>query len=142
MAMNTGKVVVGGLVAGLVMNVIDYVTNTYVLATQMKAEMDKLNPSLMTNMEGSNTMITWIVLDFVLGILLVWTYAAIRPRFGAGPKTAVYAGLLFWLVGGVLWASLAAAGFWSWSFFAMVGCAFLVNMVVSAVAGAAPYKEA
>ena len=113
MAMNTGKVVVGGLVAGLVMNVIDYVTNTYVLATQMKAEMDKLNPSLMTNMEGSNTMITWIVLDFVLGILLVWTYAAIRPRFGAGPKTAVYAGLLFWLVGGVLWASLAAAGFWS-----------------------------
>ncbi|HEY4658222.1 MAG TPA: hypothetical protein VIH11_01820 [Gemmatimonadaceae bacterium] len=141
MAMNTGKVVVGGLVAGLVMNVIDYVTNTYVLATQMKTEMDKLNPSLMTNMEGSNTMITWIVLDFVLGILLVWTYAAIRPRFGAGPKTAVYAGLLFWLIGGVLWASLTAMGMWSWSFFALAACGYLVNMLVSSVAGAAVYTE-
>jgi len=112
-----------------------------VLATQMKTEMDKLNPSLMTNMEGSNTMITWIVLDFVLGILLVWTYAAIRPRFGAGPKTAVYAGLLFWLIGGVLWASLTAMGMWSWSFFALAACGYLVNMLVSSVAGAAVYTE-
>lgn len=141
MAMNTGKIVVGGLVAGLVLNVIDYVINTFILADQMKAAMDALNPALSANMQGSSTMITWIVIDFVIGILLVWTYAAIRPRFGAGPKTAVYAGLLLWLFAGALWASLTAAGFWSWSFFAMAAVASLVNMLVSSVAGAAVYKE-
>ena len=25
---------------------------------------------------------TWIAIDFLFGILLVWTYAAMRPRFG------------------------------------------------------------
>jgi hypothetical protein len=35
-------------------------------------------------------------ITFVLGILAVWTYAAIRPRFGAGPKTAFIAGLAVW----------------------------------------------
>jgi hypothetical protein len=29
----------------------------------------------------------------------VWIYAGIRPRFGAGVKTAIYAGLAVWLVG-------------------------------------------
>ncbi|HSE60477.1 MAG TPA: hypothetical protein VLA99_17380 [Nitrospiraceae bacterium] len=29
----------------------------------------------------------------------LWLYAAIRPRFGAGPKTALYAGLGVWVLG-------------------------------------------
>jgi len=31
------------------------------------------------------------------GLLMVWPYAAIRPRFGAGPMTAVVGGLFFWI---------------------------------------------
>ena len=30
--------------------------------------------------------IPFIVVDFVLGLIVVWTYAAMRPRFGPGPK--------------------------------------------------------
>jgi hypothetical protein len=42
-------------------------------------------------------MLTWLVLiTFALGLLAVRTYAAIRPRFGAGPKTAIRAGLAVW----------------------------------------------
>lgn len=35
---------------------------------------------------------------FVGGPLAVWLYAAIRPRFGAGPRTAVIAAIYIWLV--------------------------------------------
>lgn len=27
----------------------------------------------------------WVVTDFLLGILIVWSYAAMRPRFGPAP---------------------------------------------------------
>ncbi len=47
----------------------------------------------------SNAMIGLYVLwDFVLGIFIVWLYAAIRPRYGAGPGTAVLAGLAAWFL--------------------------------------------
>ncbi len=33
------------------------------------------------------------------GNVAVWIYVGIRPRFGAGLKTAIYAGLAVWIVG-------------------------------------------
>lgn len=41
-------------------------------------------------------------LDFVAGVFLVWLYAAMRPRFGAGPGTAVKAGLAGWFAASLL----------------------------------------
>lgn len=35
---------------------------------------------------------------FLVGFVAVWVYAAIRPRFGPGARTAVYAGLAVWAV--------------------------------------------
>ena len=35
---------------------------------------------------------------FVGGPLAIWLYAAIRPRFGAGPRTAIRAAVYIWLV--------------------------------------------
>ncbi len=37
-----------------------------------------------------------VLATFALGIMAVWTYAAIRPRLGAGVGTAACAGLLVW----------------------------------------------
>ncbi len=44
--------------------------------------------------------ITWnfLIWNFLMGIALVWFYAAVRPRFGPGPKTAVFAGLAVWFI--------------------------------------------
>src|SRR5258708_31028314 len=47
--------------------------------------------------------IPWFVfLDFVAGVFLVWLYAAIRPRYGAGPATAAKAGVAAWFLGSLL----------------------------------------
>ncbi len=93
---NTGKVIAGGLVAGLVANAIDFVTNTYIMAGdwQAFAAAHNMDAAAMTSPAVAGT---WIAVDFLFGILLVCTYAAIRPRFGAGAQTAIYAGLLVYL---------------------------------------------
>src|ERR1051325_3019393 len=95
---NMMKVLVGGLIAGVVLNVVDSVLFGVVLKDQMAAAMASINRPAMTNAQ-----IPWFVfLDFVGGIFLVWLYAAMRPRFGAGPATAVKAGLAAWFVGMLL----------------------------------------
>ena len=141
MAINTKKVVLGGLAAGFVMNVIDFVFNMYVVGARMKAETDAFKPGLADQMNTTSVMVSYIIMDFALGILLVWTYAAIRPRFGPGAKTAVYAAILFWLLGGIFYSGylhmgMMSSGLW-WSF-AIVG---LVNFLLSAWAGARLYSE-
>ena len=45
---------------------------------------------------GGSAIGGFVFFAFLLGIVTVWLYAAIRPRFGAGAKTAVIAGLFVW----------------------------------------------
>jgi hypothetical protein len=141
MAMNTKKVLIGGIAAGVVMNIIDYVVNMFILGARMKAESDAFKPGLADQMMQGAGPITYIVMDLILGIALVWTYAAIRPRFGPGIRTATYAAVLFWILAGVflsgyLHMGMMSQGLW-WSF-AFLG---LVNFLVSAWVGARVYSE-
>ena len=39
-----------------------------------------------------------VLLFVVMGIGLIWLYAAIRPRYGPGPRTAAIAGFVMWLI--------------------------------------------
>jgi hypothetical protein len=138
MAMNIQKVVVGGVVAGVVLNVVDFITN-YALGARMAAEADAFKPGLAAQM--SSTVVSNIIMDFALGIALVWTYAAIRPRFGPGPRTAVFASILFWLLAFIFYSGYRQMGMMStglWWTFALIG---LVNFVIASQAGAALYSE-
>src|SRR5438067_636891 len=85
---NWGRVVSGGLLAGVVLNIIDWLTYGVWLKADMAGAMQALGkqPSAM-----DSAIPLWVALDFVSGIGLLWVYAAIRPRFGAGAKTAVIA---------------------------------------------------
>jgi hypothetical protein len=141
MAINTQKVVVGGIVAGVVMTVIGFISNMFILGARMKAESDAFKPGLADQMMQGPAIITNIVMNLILGIALVWTYAAIRPRFGPGLKTATYVAALFWILAGIFYSGymhmgMMSAGLW-WSF-AFVG---LVNFLLSAWAGAKLYSE-
>jgi uncharacterized membrane protein len=89
---NLGRVVIGGLLAGLIINVGEFILNGLLLEEQMNAAMAALNkPPINPNM-----IMFFVLFGFGLGCMLVWTYAAIRPRFGAGVKTAVCASSLVW----------------------------------------------
>ena len=141
MAINTQRVLIGGFVAGVVMNAIDFVVNGYLLAARMKAETDAFKPGLSDQMMQGKAIAGYIVMDFILAFALVWTYAAIRPRFGPGIRTASYAALLFWILTLIFMSGYMHIGMMSmglWSTFAVIG---LVNYLVSAWAGAKFYTE-
>jgi hypothetical protein len=123
------------------MNVIDFISYKFILGARMMAESEAFKPGMSQAMMTSSAMVSNIVMDLVLGILLVWTYAAIRPRFGPGIKTAFYAALLFWVLvaislSGYLHMGMMSAGLW-WTF-AFIG---LVNFLLSAWVGARLYSE-
>ncbi len=75
------------------------------------------------------------------GIWAMWLYAAIRPRYGAGAKTAVVAGFAWWVV-----STLADA---TWGSFRLVpvnallplSAVSLPEMIVATLLGAWLYKE-
>jgi hypothetical protein len=76
-----------------------------------------------------------------MGILIVWTYAAIRPRLGAGPKTAVIAGLIPFIGVALILLGFTQAGFFSMALFLKGSLASLITISVGAVVGAWVYKE-
>ena len=136
---NMGRVVLGGLVAGVVLNIGEFLLNAVVLADQMKA----FNAQHNFPEPGTNFIIVAVVLTFVLGIVLVLGYACIRPRFGPGVKTAIIASLFAWF----------ALYFYMGIFFAMLfgiptgTCIMtmvwgLVEYAIATIAGAWLYKEA
>jgi hypothetical protein len=128
--LNQSRIIVGGLAAGLTMNVIDAITNGFLLGARWNVETEALNPGLMAKVGASGTL-GWVIVDFILGILTVWVYAAIRPRLGPGPRTAFIAALVIWLAAHVAYASYAFMGYYSWS---LIG-ASSIGGVVAALAG-------
>jgi hypothetical protein len=89
---NLGRVILGGLVAGLILNIGEFILNEPLLGEQWRATMESLNRSPV----GGSAVAVFVVGGFILGIAMIWTYAAIRPRLGAGLSTAICAGLLVW----------------------------------------------
>jgi hypothetical protein len=139
---NLGRVVGGGLLAGLVMNVVDGVTNGALLGAMWQREGQALSPSLMATPGLETTsMAGWVVVDFLTGIALVWLYAAIRPRFGAGPRTALVAAFVTWLVGHLSFASYAFNGLYSVQIVAAASAGALVGMLAGGLSGGWLYRE-
>jgi hypothetical protein len=137
---NSGKVVTGGLVAGLVLNVLDFANNYLVVGEDFRANATRLglDPAAAESLAG---IATWVVIDFLLGILLVWTYAAIRPRFGPGPKTAIYAGLIPYLSINLIMFGLTQGGLIPMALYVKMAAAQLIIVSLGAIAGAWAYKE-
>ena len=90
---NLGRVILGGLVAGLLINVSEFVLNDIVLKADMEAGMKALGKTVP---QTGGTIAAWAILGFAAGIASVWLYAAIRPRYGAGAGTAARAGVVVW----------------------------------------------
>jgi hypothetical protein len=91
---NWGRVIGGGLLAGLVMMLLEFLCSI-----AMRAQWEKsMSAEQMAAAQKPTAMAAHLVWSFVIGILAVWLYAAIRPRFGPGPKTAIIAGLVVGLL--------------------------------------------
>jgi hypothetical protein len=138
---NTGRVLIGGLLAGLLFNAGDALINMVLLAGDIEANLRRLgiNPQIAAD---TRVIASWMIIDFAFGLLVVWTYAGFRPRFGPGPATAILAALPAFLG-----ATLVLLGFHHMGIFSMAafwkGTLYsAVNFAIGSLAGAAVYKEA
>jgi hypothetical protein len=118
-AINTQKVIVGGVAAGLAVGVADYVVNGILLVEQNDAALNALSPDLVANLAGGVFIGGIVVVALLMGIVVAWTYALLRPRYGAGPKTAVFAALQLWSVITLIFAAMTLTGLFTWSYFAL-----------------------
>jgi hypothetical protein len=135
---NMQRVLLCGLLAGLVLNVVDFVLYGVLLKADLGAAME----GKMTMSEGAMTAL-FVVWDFVLGIALLWLYAAMRPRFGPGPRTAVTAGLFVWALVGLLhWIGEIPLALMPRKFYVIGVLVGLVVIPLATAAGAKFYQEA
>jgi len=139
---NLGRWILGGVVAAVVLFVIDFIVNGVVLADQWDQAMASLGLPPMSESLDPGTLIGFAVLNLIVGLTAVWIYVGIRPRFGPGATTAIYAGVATWLLAygvaaafpmmvGIMPASLA------WTAI-IVG---VIQVPLATVIGAWLYKE-
>ena len=122
----------------MIINIFEFALHGAVLAKDMDAAVRALGREV-----GGVELLMFLAWGFLVGIFAVWLYAAIRPRYGAGPKTALCAGAAVWGLGYLL-ASVTPIALHIFPRHIMaIGLAVgLVEVLVGTVAGAWLYREA
>jgi len=138
---NWGRVFLGGLLAGVVINVGEFLFHAVLFKDPMAEAMRALGRDPATVNTG-NAIVIWNILGFLTGIAAVWVYAAIRPRFGLGAKTAAIAGIGVWFISRFL-GTLAEMNMGLFpQKVLMTGLVWgLVELIIATMAGAWLYKE-
>lgn len=90
---NTGRALMGGIVAALIINLIEFVMNGIVLKADWAAAMQALGKS--GEVTGLGIAI-YNIGGLLEGIIGVWLYCALTGRYGSGSPTAAKAGLVLW----------------------------------------------
>ena len=92
-----GRVIFGGIVAGVLFNAFEFLLHGRMLGVAWHTAMVALGktPEEIAASQATSMpiLLLWAFLACLFG---VWLYAAIRPRFGAGPRTALMAAVATW----------------------------------------------
>jgi hypothetical protein len=136
---NRGRLILGGLLAGVVINVVEFVTNGVVLKDTWAQIMQGLGKPQQL---PASSIVLFNIGGFLAGIAAVWLYAAIRTRYGAGPGTAIRAGFVAWGLTSFLPAlGNYAVGMIPARVLVITAVVSLADIVVGTLAGAWLYKE-
>ena len=140
---NWGRVVLGGLLAGIVMGVFNAV-QIPMFAEAWNTALEALGvggESPMQNWTTATFLVAGTAIQFGEGIFGVWLYAAIRPRYGPGPMTATIAGFAVWLILSVGLISLVMLTNLTVGSVVALHGPYVVMWIVATNAGAWVYKE-
>jgi len=136
---NWGRVILGGLAAGVVIDIGEGTLNGFILAQDWAEAMKALGK---TGEMSGGQLAALNVWGLVMGIFAVWLYAAIRPRYGAGPGTAACAGTAVWFVHYIMGAGISLIFDIYPTRLVTIGiCVGLVEFILAAMIGASLYKE-
>ncbi len=131
---NWGRVFLCGLVAGLLWSLL-----SLTLLVLLGGDLIHAAPRLAAPSRG--LMVFSFLVNLAMGTWAMWLYAAIRPRYGPGPKTAAVAGFAWWVMYSLAKANWGPFGLVSPKALVYLLAATLPALIVTAVIGAWPYEE-
>jgi hypothetical protein len=139
--MNLARVVVGGILAGVVVSIITGVANTLLLQNDFLSWVASMEGHLHPPSQVAQVSL-WTVMALLDGMVSVWIYAGMRPRYGAGAKTALLSGILVWIVARFC-VALDMIGLGVFPLKLLIGQSALglIAILSGALAGAWLYKE-
>jgi hypothetical protein len=105
---NKPRVLLGGLLAGLVMNVGEAALHAGVLGKETEALYKTWNFPLPN---PAQTIPLLVGTTFLMGIVSIWLYAAILPHFETRTKTVLIASIAIWLLMHVWSGVYVSAGY-------------------------------
>jgi hypothetical protein len=135
---NTGRWLAGGGVAGIVIWVLEGLASMLYM-DEMQTALEGFGLSM--EMTATVWALT-VVVSLISGLVLVFLYAAARPRFGPGPKTAMTMACALWLGGWLL--SLIGyymIGMYPTAMLVKWGVVGLIEVNVAALVGGWIYRE-
>ena len=133
-AINVRRIVSGGLLVGLILNISEMVLHRSALHSSWEA--------LLGITFGLGESLWMIAANFLLGITTVWLYVIMRDRFGPGPKTAMMSGFMIWVFVALIPGMAALGiGYLTWGIVITMLIWRLIELPIAIMAGAAPYKD-
>ena len=138
---NWGRLILGSLVAAIIMFVTDGFMHEAILKADWSAVYDGLRA--VQPQPHSTSMVYFAVFELGRGFIAMMFYVTMRTLFGAGPKTAVLAGVVAWIAFSLAGpAQFIPLGFFSNALWLKVSAMHLITTIVATIAGAALYKGA
>lgn len=135
---NVNRWILGGIAAGVVMWIVEGLASMLYMK-DMQAAMEAHNLSV--EMDAGMWILS-IVVSLILGLALVFFYAAFRPRFGAGAKTALIVVVAFW-IGSYLLSLIGyhMMGLFPIKLLVMWGIVAFIEMAAATLLGGWIYRE-
>ena len=132
---NWTRVILGGLLAGVILNAGELALHRVILHERWIAAFAALG-------KHPAGWEMFIPANVFVGIFTVWLYSRMRPRYGPGPRTAIRAGLAIWAVFWVIpiFALVPLELFPNWLLFSVI-TGGVVDANLAALLGAWTYRE-
>lgn len=133
---NLSRVILGGIVAGVVMGIGEAVHILYTGSlSQALTDLGAVGPEVLTS-------VVTVVVILAAGVIMMWVYALLREHYGAGPATAARVGLAFAFFTHLLpYVALWHFGLLGLGVVVIHTVWGLVEVPVGVIAGAALYTE-
>lgn len=135
---NVARWLGGGIAAGALIWVVEGLASVLYM-DDMQAALAAHN---MTFEMDAGVLVLSIVVSLIVGLVLVFFYAAARPRFGPGPRTAVTVAVALWLAGyAVPLVGYQMLGLYPTGMLAVWGVVGLVELILAGLLGGWIYRE-
>jgi len=139
---NIWRVVIGGIVAGIVFMVLEFIVEGLFLGRIWEIrEHDLFQERFGSINTGGWYQVVNIVTLFLLFILIMWVYAALRARFGEGVKTAIITTALFYLFLVLFMVNFVILGIFPLKIMLFSLGVNLIELPFAVLAGASVYQE-